>query len=220
MIKIKLKHPLKKLWAGSLIYSALYSSVSAITPGMEGFITKGVGDQTGYLMDLDLCYEVNGLLEHEKDHMKHHADINKRLEQLGWPVASSSSIVSKFLRFLSKRSKKSRMLAIVAIERFTALASTAFLAKHQRPRFIHTDSVNYLEFLALHAEDEIAHQETAEKVYSAAYGLIGPISWMRINFLMFCFALFCFADCTRYVAHHYINPLASAQATGEENNEI
>lgn len=160
---------------GDLVMSHVVAVLSAVFPPGEDFFVRSVGNFKDQVTDPELRRQVAGFIGQEVTHGREHRELNRRLQEMGYPTHRVSRFVKWSLMDAEKRvPPKLRLAYTAALEHYTATIAEALLRKPDAQRLLGETEVRSI--LLWHALEESEHKAVAFDVYRA----IGGTERMRI----------------------------------------
>ncbi|MEJ7635726.1 metal-dependent hydrolase [Aeromicrobium sp.] len=154
---------------GDLVMSHVIAVLSATFPPGEDFFVRSVRNFRDRVTDPELNRQVGGFIGQEVTHGREHRELNRRLQEMGYPTHRIARFVKWALSDAEKRMPRMLCLAYTAaLEHYTATIAEALLRKPEAQRLLGDTEVRSI--LLWHALEESEHKAVAFDVYRAAGG--------------------------------------------------
>lgn len=154
---------------GDLVMSHVVAVLSATFPPGEDFFIRSVQHYADRITDPDLKAQVKGFIGQEVTHGREHRELNRRLQEMGYPTHAVARFVKWALADATKRAPARLCLAYTAaLEHYTATIAEALLTKPEAQRLLGDTEVRNI--LLWHALEETEHKAVAFDVYRAVGG--------------------------------------------------
>jgi predicted metal-dependent hydrolase len=165
---------------GDIALSHMTSVMSAGFPAGEEAFIRSVRFFKDELTDPVLKEQVAGFIGQEMTHGREHRNLNRRLQQLGYPTEAIDRRNEEILRRMEKYLPPIFALAMTAAaEHGTALMAENVLGRDEVQALAYDEEVRRL--LNWHAFEELEHKAVAFDVYRA----VGGPEWIRIAAMIF-----------------------------------
>lgn len=160
---------------GDLVMSHVVAVLSATFPPGEDFFVRAVRHFSDQVTDPELKKQVGGFIGQEVTHGREHRELNRRLQEMGYPTHKVARFVKGQLAGVDKRlPPKLRLSYTAALEHYTATVAECLLRKPSAQRLLGETEVRSI--LLWHALEESEHKAVAFDVYRA----VGGTERMRI----------------------------------------
>ena len=160
---------------GDLVMSHVVAVLSATFPPGEDFFVRAVRNFSDEITDPELKKQVAGFIGQEVTHGREHRELNRRLQEMGYPTHRVARFVKAALADADKRlPAKMRLSYTAALEHYTATIAEALLTKPEAQRLLGETEVRSI--LLWHALEESEHKAVAFDAYRA----VGGTERMRI----------------------------------------
>lgn len=157
-----------------LIMSHVVAVLSATFPPGEDFFVRSVRHFSDRVTDPVLKEQVRGFIGQEVTHGREHRELNRRLQEMGYPTRRVSRFVKATLADATKRAPARLCLAYTAaLEHYTATLAETLLSEPEAQRLLGDTEVRNI--LLWHALEETEHKAVAFDVYRT----VGGSEWMR-----------------------------------------
>lgn len=157
-----------------LIMSHVVAVLSATFPPGEDFFVRSVRHFSDRITDPTLKEQVKGFIGQEVTHGREHRELNRRLEEMGYPTHRVSRFVKAVLGDATRRAPAKLCLSYTAaLEHYTATVAECLLTKPEAQQLLGDTEVRNI--LLWHALEETEHKAVAFDVYRA----VGGSEWMR-----------------------------------------
>ena len=154
---------------GDLVMSHVVAVLSATFPPGEDFFVRSVRRYADDITDPVLREQVKGFIGQEVTHGREHRELNRRLQEMGYPTHRVSRFVKWTLADATKRAPGRLCLAYTAaLEHYTATIAECLLSKPEAQRLLGNTEVRSI--LLWHALEETEHKAVAFDVYRAVGG--------------------------------------------------
>jgi predicted metal-dependent hydrolase len=154
---------------GDLVMSHVVAVLSATFPPGEDFFVRSVRRYADEVTDPELRAQVRGFIGQEVTHGREHRELNRRLQEMGYPTHRVSRFVKWSLADATKRAPGRLCLAYTAaLEHYTATLAECLLTKPEAQRLLGDTEVRNI--LLWHALEETEHKAVAFDVYRAVGG--------------------------------------------------
>ncbi|KAA1418748.1 metal-dependent hydrolase [Nocardioides humilatus] len=168
-----------------LIMSHVVAVLSATFPPGEDFFIRSVQHYADKVTDPVLKAQVKGFIGQEVTHGREHRELNRQLQEMGYPTHRVARFVKWALADATKRAPaKLNLSYTAALEHYTATLAECLLTKPEAQRLLGDTEVRNI--LLWHALEETEHKAVAFDVYRT----IGGSEWIRrFGFLVQSFGL-------------------------------
>ena len=165
---------------GDLVMSHVVAVLSATFPPGEDFFIRAVRSYRDRITDPELAAQVAGFIGQEVTHGREHRELNRRLQEMGYPTHRVARYVKGELRRVDRLVPPIQRLAYTAaLEHYTATIAEALLRKPAAQALLGDTEVRSI--LLWHALEESEHKAVAFDVYRAMGGSERRRRWaMRI----------------------------------------
>jgi predicted metal-dependent hydrolase len=154
---------------GDLVMSHVVAVLSATFPPGEDFFIRSVRRYADRVTDPVLAEQVRGFIGQEVTHGREHRELNRRLQEMGYPTHRVARFVKWALADATKRAPGILCLSYTAaLEHYTATIASALLSKPEAQRLLGETEVRNI--LLWHALEETEHKAVAFDVFRAAGG--------------------------------------------------
>ncbi|WP_183101122.1 metal-dependent hydrolase [Nocardioides pelophilus] len=159
---------------GDLIMSHVVAVLSATFPPGEDFFVRSVRHFSDRVTDPVLKEQVRGFIGQEVTHGREHRELNRRLQEMGYPTRRVARFVKWSLADATKRAPAKLCLSYTAaLEHYTATLAETLLSQPEAQRLLGDTEVRNI--LLWHALEETEHKAVAFDVYRT----VGGSEWMR-----------------------------------------
>ena len=169
----RLKFPFHKIESlrfaeNNIVMSSFAAALSSVFPaGEEGFI-ESVRHYQDQIKDPDQKEQVRLFVAQETQHGVQHDSLNKRLEEIGYPVLRLDAHLRAHIEeTFAAISPSVRLASTVGMEHITAIMAQYFI---EHPELFENGSPEVAELLQWHAVEEIEHKAVAFDVYEQVDG--------------------------------------------------
>jgi predicted metal-dependent hydrolase len=160
---------------GDLVMSHVVAVLSATFPPGEDFFVRSVRIFHDEITDPELKRQVAGFIGQEVTHGREHRELNRRLQEMGYPTHRVARFVKGSLADAEKRvPAKLRLAYTAALEHYTATIAECLLRKPEAQALLGETEVRSI--LLWHALEESEHKAVAFDAYRA----VGGTERMRI----------------------------------------
>lgn len=154
---------------GDLVMSHIVAVLSATFPPGEDFFVRSVRHYADRVTDPVLAEQVRGFIGQEVTHGREHRELNRRLQEMGYPTHAVSRFVKWSLADATRRAPAILCLSYTAaLEHYTATLAATLLGKPEAQRLLGETEVRNI--LLWHALEETEHKAVAFDVFRAAGG--------------------------------------------------
>jgi predicted metal-dependent hydrolase len=154
---------------GDLVMSHVVSVLSAMFPPGEDFFVRSVKRHADQVTDPELKEQVAGFIGQEVTHGREHRELNKRLQEMGYPTHRVSRMVKAGLRRNERLLPPKVQLAMTAaLEHYTAALAETLLTDPRAQELLGETEVRSM--LLWHALEESEHKAVAFDVYRQVVG--------------------------------------------------
>jgi predicted metal-dependent hydrolase len=161
---------------GDLVMSHVVAVLSATFPPGEDFFVRSVRSFNDQITDPELKKQVAGFIGQEVTHGREHRELNRRLQEIGYPTHRVARLVKWSLADAEKRlPPKMRLAYTAALEHYTATIAEALLTKPEAQALLGDTEVRSI--LLWHALEESEHKAVAFDAYRAVGGSEGMRIW-------------------------------------------
>lgn len=161
---------------GDLVMSHVVAVLSATFPPGEDFFVRAVRNFSDEITDPELKKQVAGFIGQEVTHGREHRELNRRLQEMGYPTHRIARFVKGALADVDKRMPaKLRLSYTAALEHYTATIAEALLTKPEAQRLLGETEVRSI--LLWHALEESEHKAVAFDAYRAVGGTERMRKW-------------------------------------------
>lgn len=159
---------------GDLIMSHVVAVLSATFPPGEDFFVRSVRHFSDKITDPVLKDQVRGFIGQEVTHGREHRELNRQLQEMGYPTRRVARFVKWSLADATKRAPAKLCLSYTAaLEHYTATLAETLLSKPEAQDLLGDTEVRNI--LLWHALEETEHKAVAFDVYRT----VGGSEWMR-----------------------------------------
>jgi predicted metal-dependent hydrolase len=160
---------------GDLVMSHVVAVLSATFPPGEDFFVRSVHSFSDQITDPELKRQVAGFIGQEVTHGREHRELNRRLQEMGYPTHRVARLVKWSLADAEKRvPPRLRLAYTAALEHYTATIAECLLSKPEAQALLGDTEVRSI--LLWHALEESEHKAVAFDAYRA----VGGTERMRI----------------------------------------
>lgn len=154
---------------GDLVMSHVVAVLSATFPPGEDFFVRSVRNFSEQITDPELRRQVAGFIGQEVTHGREHRELNRRLQEMGYPTQRVARFVKWSLLDAEKRvPAKLRLAYTAALEHYTATIAECLLRKPEAQALLGDTEVRSI--LLWHALEESEHKAVAFDAYRAVGG--------------------------------------------------
>jgi predicted metal-dependent hydrolase len=154
---------------GDLVMSHIVSVLSAMFPPGEDFFVRSVKRHAEQVTDPELKEQVAGFIGQEVTHGREHRELNKRLQEMGYPTHRVSRMAKAgLLRNERLLPPKVQLAMTAALEHYTATLAETLLTDERAQQLLGESEVRSM--LLWHALEESEHKAVAFDVYRQAVG--------------------------------------------------
>jgi predicted metal-dependent hydrolase len=154
---------------GDLVMSHVVAVLSATFPPGEDFFVRSVRHFSDEITDPELKRQVAGFIGQEVTHGREHRELNRRLQEMGYPTRRVARYVKWSLLDAEKRlPPRMRLAYTAALEHYTATIAEALLRDPAAQALLGDTEVRSV--LLWHALEESEHKAVAFDVYRAVGG--------------------------------------------------
>lgn len=165
---------------GDLVMSHAVSVLSAIFPPGEDYFVRSVRHHADQVTDPELKQQVAGFIGQEVTHGREHRELNRQLEEMGFPAHRIARYTKGSLLRLERIAPPiARLAHTAALEHYTAVVAETLLTKPEAQALLGDNEVRNI--LLWHALEESEHKAVAFDVFRAVGG---SERRRRIGFLM------------------------------------
>ena len=174
---------------GDLVMSHVVSVLSAMFPPGEDFFVRAVKRYADEVTDPELKQQVAGFIGQEVTHGREHRELNKRLQEMGYPTHRVSRMAKAGLMRNERIFPPKVQLAMTAaLEHYTAALAETLLTDERAQALLGENEVRSM--LLWHALEESEHKAVAFDVYQQTVGDEAlRIRMMRFTTFAFLFAV-------------------------------
>jgi predicted metal-dependent hydrolase len=173
---------------GDLVMSHIVSVLSALFPPGEDFFVRAVKRYADEVTDAELKQQVAGFIGQEVTHGREHRELNKRLQEMGYPTHRVSRMAKAgLLRNERLLPPKVQLAMTAALEHYTATLAETLLTDPRAQALLGDTEVRSM--LLWHALEESEHKSVAFDVFQQAIG----DEKLRIRMMRFTTFAFLFA---------------------------
>jgi predicted metal-dependent hydrolase len=188
---------------GDLVMSHVVSVLSAMFPPGEDFFVRAVKRFADEVTDPELRQQVAGFIGQEVTHGREHRELNKRLQEMGYPTHRVSRMAKAgLLRNERLLPPKVQLAMTAALEHYTATLAETLLTDERAQALLGETEVRSM--LLWHALEESEHKAVAFDVFQQVVG----DEKLRIRMMRFTTFAFLFA-----VLGHTVLSLLGDRAT-------
>ncbi len=166
-----------------LVMSHVVAVLSATFPPGEDFFVRSVRHYSDKITDPLLKEQVRGFIGQEVTHGREHRELNRRLQEMGYPTHRVARYVKWSLADATKRAPAKLCLSYTAaLEHYTATLAECLLTKPAAQDLLGDTEVRNI--LLWHALEETEHKAVAFDVYRAVGGseLIRRLGFVIMSF--------------------------------------
>ena len=157
---------------GDLVMSHAVAVLSATFPPGEDFFVRAVRHHAEQVTDPELKQQVAGFIGQEVTHGREHRELNRQLQDMGYPTHRIARHVKGVLRRLDQILPPiARLGHTAALEHYTAVIGETLLTKPEAQELLGTSEVRNI--LLWHALEESEHKAVAFDVFRAVGGSEG-----------------------------------------------
>jgi predicted metal-dependent hydrolase len=168
--------------------SHIVSVLSALFPPGEDFFVRAVKRYADEVTDAELKQQVAGFIGQEVTHGREHRELNKRLQEMGYPTHRVSRMAKAgLLRNERLLPPKVQLAMTAALEHYTATLAETLLTDPRAQALLGDTEVRSM--LLWHALEESEHKSVAFDVFQQAIG----DEKLRIRMMRFTTFAFLFA---------------------------
>jgi hypothetical protein len=154
---------------GDLVMSHVVSVLSAMFPPGEDFFVRSVKRHSDQITDPELKEQVAGFIGQEVTHGREHRELNKRLQEMGYPTHRVSRMAKGgLLRNERLLPPKVQLAMTAALEHYTATLAETLLTDPRAQELLGDSEVRSM--LLWHALEESEHKAVAFDVYRQVVG--------------------------------------------------
>ena len=154
---------------GDLVMSHVVSVLSAMFPPGEDFFVRSVKRHADQVTDPELKRQVAGFIGQEVTHGREHRELNKRLQEMGYPTHRVSRMAKAgLLRNERLFPPKVQLAMTAALEHYTAALAETLLTEPRAQELLGESEVRSM--LLWHALEESEHKAVAFDVYRQVIG--------------------------------------------------
>ena len=154
---------------GDLVMSHVVSVLSAMFPPGEDFFVRAVRRHADQVTDAELKEQVAGFIGQEVTHGREHRELNKRLQEMGYPTHRVSRMAKAgLLRNERLFPPKIQLAMTAALEHYTATLAETLLTDERAQALLGETEVRAM--LLWHALEESEHKAVAFDVYQQVVG--------------------------------------------------
>jgi uncharacterized protein len=154
---------------GDLVMSHVVSVLSAMFPPGEDFFVRSVKRHADQVTDPELKQQVAGFIGQEVTHGREHRELNKRLQEMGYPTHRVSRMAKAGLRRNERLFPPKVQLAMTAaLEHYTAALAETLLTDPRAQALLGETEVRSM--LLWHALEESEHKAVAFDVFQQVVG--------------------------------------------------
>jgi len=154
---------------GDLVMSHIVSVLSAMFPPGEDFFVRSVKRHADQVTDAELKEQVAGFIGQEVTHGREHRELNKRLQEMGYPTHRVSRMAKAgLLRNERLFPPKVQLAMTAALEHYTAALAETLLTDPRAQELLGDSEVRSM--LLWHALEESEHKAVAFDVYRQVIG--------------------------------------------------
>jgi predicted metal-dependent hydrolase len=152
-----------------LIMSHVVAVLSATFPPGEDFFIRSVQHYADQVTDPTLKQQVKGFIGQEVTHGREHRELNRQLQEMGYPTHRVARFVKAALADATRRAPARLCLSYTAaLEHYTATLAECLLTKPEAQRLLGETEVRNI--LLWHALEETEHKAVAFDVYRTIGG--------------------------------------------------
>ncbi len=154
---------------GDLVMSHVVSVLSAIFPPGEDYFVRSVRHYADRVTDPELKQQVAGFIGQEVTHGREHRELNRRLDEMGFPAHRIARYVKGSLLRLERITPPiARLAHTAALEHYTAVVAETLLSKPEAQALLGDNEVRNI--LLWHALEESEHKAVAFDVFRSVGG--------------------------------------------------
>jgi predicted metal-dependent hydrolase len=154
---------------GDLVMSHVVSVLSAMFPPGEDFFVRSVKRHADQVTDPELKQQVAGFIGQEVTHGREHRELNKRLQEMGYPTHRVSRMAKAgLLRNERLFPPKVQLAMTAALEHYTATLAETLLTDPRAQELLGESEVRSM--LLWHALEESEHKAVAFDVFQQVVG--------------------------------------------------
>ena len=154
---------------GDLVMSHVVSVLSAMFPPGEAFFVRSVKRHADQVTDPELKQQVAGFIGQEVTHGREHRELNKRLQEMGYPTHRVSRMAKAgLLRNERLFPPKVQLAMTAALEHYTATLAETLLTDPRAQELLGESEVRSM--LLWHALEESEHKAVAFDVFQQVVG--------------------------------------------------
>lgn len=154
---------------GDLVMSHAVSVLSAIFPPGEDYFVRSVRHFADRVTDPVLKEQVAGFIGQEVTHGREHRELNRRLQEMGYPTRRLAAYTKGSLLRLERIAPPiARLAHTAALEHYTAVVAETLLSKPEAQALLGENEVRNV--LLWHALEESEHKAVAFDVFRAVGG--------------------------------------------------
>jgi predicted metal-dependent hydrolase len=154
---------------GDLVMSHAVAVLSALFPPGEDYFVRSVRYYAGEVTDPELKQQVAGFIGQEVTHGREHRELNRRLQEMGFPTHRVSRWAKGSLARLERIAPPIACLAhTAALEHYTAVVAETLLTKPEAQELLGDSEVRNI--LLWHALEESEHKAVAFDVFRSFGG--------------------------------------------------
>ncbi|MDT4917599.1 MAG: uncharacterized protein QOI15_2169 [Pseudonocardiales bacterium] len=154
---------------GDLVMSHVVSVLSAMFPPGEDFFVRSVQRHADQVTDPELKRQVAGFIGQEVTHGREHRELNKRLQEMGYPTHRVSRMAKAgLLRNERIFPPKVQLAMTAALEHYTAALAETLLTDPRAQELLGETEVRSM--LLWHALEESEHKAVAFDVFQQVVG--------------------------------------------------
>ena len=154
---------------GDLVMSHVVSVLSAMFPPGEDFFVRSVKRHADQVTDPELKEQVAGFIGQEVTHGREHRELNRRLQEMGYPTHRVSRMAKAgLLRNERLLPPKVQLAMTAALEHYTATLAETLLTDPRAQELLGESEVRSM--LLWHALEESEHKAVAFDVYRQVIG--------------------------------------------------
>ena len=154
---------------GDLVMSHAVAVLSAIFPSGEDYFIRSVRNFADQVTDPVLREQVRGFIGQEVTHGREHRELNRRLDEMGFPThriaRNSKGMLLRYERWLPPIV---RLAHTAALEHYTAVVAETLLTKPEAQALLGDNEVRNI--LLWHALEESEHRAVAFDVFRTVGG--------------------------------------------------
>lgn len=154
--------------SGDPAMSHVIAVLSSFFPEGEDFFVRSVRNYRDRITDPELKRQVAGFIGQEAIHGREHRELNRRLQQMGYPTYVIDRLTKAGLWFLRFVPKAHQLAVTAALEHYTATLAELLMGEEvARTRFADGEIRNLFMW---HAMEESEHKAVAFDVFQAVNG--------------------------------------------------